>query len=128
MTPIRICTRISAETTQKYFSVARCDAVAVHEPSGSVAGSSAGASSAFCDAYHHTMAQMPASSMMMLTPVHSTLSPVGRLPISGSNGQLCVYDTWSPTRFVAADHDVQKINAANWRMRSGLLIVPEGMA
>ena len=36
------------------------------------------------------MAEIPASSMMMLTPVHTTLSPVGRLPTSGSYGQLLV--------------------------------------
>jgi hypothetical protein len=39
---------------------------------------------------HHTIAEMPASSRMMLTPVQTTASPVGRLPTSGSWGQLCV--------------------------------------
>ena len=35
-------------------------------------------------AYHQTIAEMPASSMMMLTPVQTTVSPVGRLPTKGS--------------------------------------------
>ena len=33
---------------------------------------------------------MPARSTMMLTPVHTIASPVGRLPMSGSCGQLLV--------------------------------------
>ena len=42
------------------------------------------------DAYHHAIAEIPASSMMMLTPVQTTASPVGRLPTNGSYGQLLV--------------------------------------
>ena len=42
------------------------------------------------DAYHQAIAEIPASSMMMLTPVQTTASPVGRLPTSGSYGQLFV--------------------------------------
>jgi hypothetical protein len=72
------------ETTQKYFTVARCEGVAAQAPSGSVAGIGPSCSATFCDAYHQTMAQIPAKSIMMLTPVQSTLSPVGRLPTSGS--------------------------------------------
>ena len=46
----------------------------------------------------------------MLTPVQSTLSPVGRLPTSGSCGQLLVYEISWPGLDVAADHEVQKKN------------------
>lgn len=42
---------------------------------------------------------MPPSSIRMLTPVHITLSPVGRFPTSGSCGQLCVYVIVSPGRY-----------------------------
>jgi len=87
---IRICTRISAETIQKYFSVARCEGVACQLASGSTAGTLSCCSSLVSEAYHQTIAQIPARSMMMLTPVQSTLSPVGRLPMSGSKGQFCV--------------------------------------
>src|SRR6266702_8588161 len=117
---MRIWTRISPETTQKYFSVARWEGVAAQAPRGSVAGIGPTGSAAFCEAYHQTMAQIPASNMMMLTPVHRTLSPVGRLPTSGSNGQLLVYVTLSPGLSAAADQAVQKMNPANWRIRSGV--------
>src|SRR5215475_14039888 len=109
---MRICTRMSAETTQKYFSVARCEGVACQLPRGSPAGT-LGISSCFSEAYHQTMAQMPASNMMMLTPVHKTLSPVGRLPIKGSYGQFWVYVTVSSGRLAEAAHAVQKIKPAN---------------
>src|SRR5581483_5666447 len=122
-----ICTRMSADTTQKYLSVARCDGVAFQLASGSQAGTVSG-SAGFSEAYHQTIAQMPASSIMMLTPVHSTVSPVGRLPINGSYGQLCVYVMVSFGRFVDADQEVQKIKAASCRIRSGLLTVPAGIA
>src|SRR5579871_6501870 len=126
--PMTICTRISPETTQKYLSVARCEGVAAQAPSGSMAGIGPSGSAAFCEAYHQTMEQIPANSMMMLTPVHKTLSPVGRLPTCGSYGQLCVYDTVSPGRSAAADQAVQKMKPANALMRSGLDTLPEGMA
>src|SRR5690348_11634510 len=126
--PRRICTRMRAETTKKYFRVARWDGVAAQVPSGSVCGMGPAGSDAFCEAYHHTMAQMPASSMIMLTPVQITLSPVGRLPTCGSYGQLCVYETVSPGRSAAAAHAVQNMNPANCRMRSGLETLPDGIA
>ena len=47
----------------------------------------------------------------MLTPVHTTVSPVGALPTRGSCGQLFVYETLSPGRFAAAAHALQKKNA-----------------
>ena len=40
--------------------------------------------------WHEAIAAIPASSIIMLTPVHTTPSPVGRLPTSGSWGQLLV--------------------------------------
>ena len=88
--PTMICTRISSDTTQKYLMVARCDGVGTHLPERVRRGQLAVVSSCFCEAYHQTMPQIPASSMMMLTPVHITLSPVGLLPTSGSCGQLLV--------------------------------------
>src|ERR1044071_8535119 len=113
--PMRICTRISAETTKKYFSVARCEGVAAQAPGEAGGGPGPAGSSALCAAYHQTMAEMPASSMMMLTPVHITPSPVGRLPTSGSYGQLLVYVMLSPGRSAAAAQAVQKLNPANCR-------------
>lgn len=50
-----------------------------------------GSSSSFrFEAYHQAIAEMPASSTTMLTPVQTMVSLVGRLPISGSWGQLLV--------------------------------------
>jgi len=65
---------------------------------------------------------------MMLTPVQTTVSPVGRLPTSGSWGQLLVYVTVSPGRFVAAAHEVQKKKAASLRRFSGSVRAPAGIA
>ena len=70
--------------------IAFCEGVAVHVPSGSRSGGIAGSSLSRREAYHHAKAEMPASNMMMLTPVHTTASPVGRFPTSGSWGQLLV--------------------------------------
>src|SRR5262245_30776616 len=117
-----------AETTQKYLRVARCEGVAAQAPRGSVAGIVPSGSAACCDASHQTIAQMPASSMMMLTPVHNTLSPVARLPTCGSWGQLWVYETVSPGLSAAADQAVQNMKPANCLMRSGLDTLPDGMA
>ena len=89
MTPMMICTTASAETTQKYLTVAFCDGVGVEPSSGSEAGGST-SSSCSCRACQNAITPMPASSMMMLTPVQTTASPVGRLPTSGSCGQLLV--------------------------------------
>ena len=89
MIPITICRTASAETTQKYLTVAFCDGVGVEPRSGSDAG---GSTSGSCSwrACQNAIAPMPASSIMMLTPVQTTASPVGRLPTSGSCGQLLV--------------------------------------
>src|SRR5215471_83913 len=126
--PTTICASISAATTQKYFSVARCDGVARQRMSGSSAGIGGGSSLFFFDAYHHTIVEIPANSMMMLTPVQRTVSPVARLPISGSCGQLCVYVTVSFGRFVAALHEDQNTNdASSWRL-SAVDTAPAGMA
>ena len=84
MTPSSICTKIKAETTPKYLIVARCEGVASQRANGSIAGGTGSSSSRRRDAYHHAIAEMPASSMMMLTPVHTTASPVARFPTSGS--------------------------------------------
>src|SRR5215831_8369250 len=111
MIPTAICVKMSAATTQKYFKVARWDGVAFHRARGSSAGNAGSSSVFFLAAYHQTIAEMPARSMMMLTPVHNTVSPVARLLISGSCGQLCVYVTVSPGRFVEAHQEDQKINA-----------------
>ena len=108
--------------------VARCDGVASQRPSGSVSGGAGSPSSLFFAAYHQAIAEMPASSMMMLTPVHTTVSPVGRLPTSGSCGQLLVYVMSSSGRFVEAAHDVQKKKADNLRKRSASVTAPAGMA
>ena len=66
--------------------------------------------------------------MMILTPVHTTASPVARFPTRGSYGQLLVYVMSSSGRFVDAAHDVQKKNAASRRKRSGSVTAPAGMA
>src|SRR5579859_7430603 len=108
---------MSAETVQKYLSVALWDGVAFQPPRGSVRGRSRGGSLASRDACHHTSAQIPASSMMMLTPVHITISPDGTLPIKPSCGQLCVYVRLVPGRLVPDAQAVQKMNAAISRMR-----------
>src|SRR6185503_16603176 len=52
MMPIRICTRINADTTQKYLMTARCDGVATDVSSGSFAGTSPSGSCAGRDACH----------------------------------------------------------------------------
>ena len=65
---------------------------------------------------------------MMLTPVHTTASPVGRLPTSGSCGQLLVYVTVSPGRLVDAAHEVQKKKAVICRARAASVSVPAGIA
>jgi hypothetical protein len=64
--------------------VARCEGVASHAANGSVSEGSRSSPSPLFDARNQAIAEIPASSMMILTPVHTTLSPVGRLPISGS--------------------------------------------
>jgi hypothetical protein len=126
-TPRRIWTRISAATTQKYFSVAFCEGVAAQPRRGSSSGRGPACSSR-CEAYHQTIALMPASSRMTLTPVQTTASPVGRLPTSGSCGQFWVYEIVSPGRLVTADHAVQKKNAERSRSRSGSVTAPAGIA
>ena len=90
MTPSNICSRIKAETTQKYLTVACCDGVAFQSSSGSLVGGEDSSLSARREAYHHAIAEMPANSMMMLTPVQTTASPVARLATKGSYGQLFV--------------------------------------
>src|SRR5215203_4144971 len=80
------------------------------------------------EAYQEAMKPMPPSSRMMLTPVHTTASPVGRLPTRSSCGQLLVYVTVEPGRFVDAAHDDQKKKAASCRARPGSVSVPGGMA
>jgi hypothetical protein len=76
-TPSAICTRINAATIQKYLTVARCEGVASQVANGSVAGSEGTSSSERRAAYHQTIAEIRASSMMILTPVQTTVSPVG---------------------------------------------------
>lgn len=65
---------------------------------------------------------------MMLTPVHTIASAVGRLPTSASCGQLLVYVMSSFGRFVDAAQDVQKKNAANRRKSCASVSVPDGIA
>jgi hypothetical protein len=117
-----------AATTQKYLTTARCDGVATDARSGSFAGASGSGSCSRWDAWYEAINPMPASSMMMLTPVQTTVSAVGRLPTSGSCGQLLVYVTVSPGRFVDAAHDVQKKNADSLRRLSGSVSAPAGIA
>src|SRR3954471_17744696 len=105
---------MSAATTQKYFTVACCDGVAAQRPKGSISGVSRSSSSLRRAAYHHAIAEMPASNMMMLTPVQTTVSPLGRLATNGSYGQLLVYVMRSPGRLVVAAQDVQKKKAHNF--------------
>ncbi len=78
------------ETTQKYFTTDRCEGEARPPSSGSLTGRSPAIGSGSREAYHHAIKPMPASSMITLTPVHTTASPVGRLPMSASCGQLLV--------------------------------------
>src|SRR5215470_5919574 len=117
-----------AATTQKYFNVARWDGVACQRINGSCAGSPGSCSVFFLAAYHHTIADIPASSMMMLTPVQRTVSPVARLPINSSCGQLWVYVTVSPGRFVEAHQADQKMKAERAVRRAGSGTEPAGMA
>src|SRR5215831_4811660 len=117
-----------AATTQKYFNVARWDGVACQRISGSCAGGPGSGSVFFLAAYHHTITEIPASSMMMLTPVQRTVSPVARLPINGSCGQLCVYVTVSPGRFVEAHQADQKMNADSASRRDASGTAPAGIA
>ena len=77
---------MSAATTQKYFTSAACDGVEPDPSNGSFAGTSATGGSCLREAYHEAMKPMPPSRMMMLTPVQTMASPVGRLPTPVSEG------------------------------------------
>jgi hypothetical protein len=127
---VRICTRKSAAVSQKNFITARCEGVATAASSGSVAGAWACTSSSprRRTACHVAIAPSPASSIRMLTPVHTTVSPDGRLPTSGSCGQLFVYETVSSGRWATAAHALQKKNAESWRAFAGSSSVPCGIA
>src|SRR5690606_41116115 len=108
------------ETIQKYFIVACCDGVASRPRSGSSLGTSPVACSRGCVANHQARAPIPARSARTLTPVQTTLSPVGTLSMSGSCGQLLVYVIVSFGRFVDAAHADQKKNVAICRACSAL--------
>ena len=64
----------------------------------------------------------------MLTPLHTTVSPVGRLPTSGSWGRLFVYETASFGRWATAAHAPQKKNADIARIFFGSSNAFYGMA
>src|SRR5689334_18607843 len=100
-----------------YLPTARIDGVSCTPENGSDAGASTCGSSCFRNARHHTIAPIPASNRITLAIDHSTFAAVGRLSISGSCGQLLVYVTAEPGRFVAAAQDVQKKNAFNFSSR-----------
>src|SRR6185369_3904859 len=110
MIPMMIWSSARAATVQKYFTVARCEGVLLELSKGSVAGAGVGGSGS-CFACRKAIKPMPPSNRMMLTPVQTTASPVGRLPTSGSCGQLLVYVTVSPGRLVDAAQDDQKKKA-----------------
>ena len=117
---------MSAATTQKYLSVARCDGVACQLRSGSLPGrlpglvvlggvppdhgADAGQQHDDADAGpHDALAGRPVAHQRFVRPV------VG------------VADHLAGPR-VAAAHEVQKMNAAMSRILSGLRTVPAGMA
>src|SRR3990167_4693228 len=99
MMPIRIWTTTRPLTTQKYLMVAICEGVGVLPINGSSVGSSGGGSSLRPAAYQNAIPPMPASSITIDSPVHTSASEVGRLSISGSCGQLLVYVMALPGRF-----------------------------
>ena len=88
--PTAIWSSSNAATVQKYLRTASCDGNERLRRSGSSSGISPWGGSAGCVAYQKAIKPMPASSAMMLTPVQTIASPVGRLPINGSCGQLLV--------------------------------------
>src|SRR6185437_3737271 len=114
MTPIRICTPHRITTTRKYLIVARCDGVGVAPRNGSFAGYAPPMSSFSRDAFHHTSAPTPAISPTMLMMLHSTAPEVGLFPTSGSWGQLLVYETSNPGRFVLVAHALHQKNSASF--------------
>ncbi len=71
---------------------------------------------------------MAASSSTTLTIDHTTLAADGRLPTSGSWGQLFVYVIARPGRSVADAQLVQKKKAVRARRRSGSGTVVSAMA
>ncbi len=82
---------MSAETTQKYFTVAFIDGVACRPSCGSCSGAAISASAAaLFRAFQNTSMPMPSSSTMTLKPVHSSRLPSGLLPTISSGGQLLV--------------------------------------
>src|SRR3569832_221405 len=113
-------------TTQKYLTVASCDFVGFAPSIGSVGGSASTGSSCFRASCQNPSAPMPASSIRMLTPVHTIESDVGRFAISGSCGQLLVYVIVAPGRSVPAAHADQKKYAARARARTGSVTVCVG--
>ena len=91
MAPSRICTRNSASTSQKYLAVALIDGVMRTMASGSVAGSAGVSSGAPCvTAWCQPSNAMPAIRNSTLKADHRYVLAGGRLPISGSLGQLLV--------------------------------------
>ena len=74
------------------------------------------------------MAPIPASNTTKLITDQTTIEAVGRLSISDSGGQFCVYVIWLPGRSVPHAHAAQKKNVFIKRRRSGVLIESAGMA
>src|SRR5262245_66493176 len=108
--------------------VARCEGVALKPTRGSREGAASRGGGAGIAAYNQTMKPMPASSRRMLTPVHMTASPVRTLPISGSWGQLLVYEIVSPGRKATEAQAVQKKKVESCSSRWGSRTVPRGIA
>src|SRR5262249_15909864 len=108
--------------------VARCEGVALKPTGGSREGAASRGGGAGIAADNQTMKPMPASRRGMRTPVNRRASAVGTLPISGSWGQLLVYEIVSPGRKAAEAQAVQKKKVESCRSRWGSLTVPRGIA
>src|SRR5688500_9901684 len=105
------------------------DGVSFRESRGLAAGTSwCSSSRPRSTAMNHASTPIPASSSTPLTPDHSTTGDDGALPIEGSFGQLLLYVTSDPGRFVAHAHDAQKKNACSGFTRASSLIAPLAIA
>src|SRR5690606_29381800 len=89
--PSRICARNSATTTQKYLATARIDGVTRSPADGSLAGIAWPRSSLSCLIGRcQLLRPMPAIRNSTLKADQTHSGAAGRLPTSGSLGQLLV--------------------------------------
>jgi hypothetical protein len=91
-------------------------------------GSSACAEGRSCAAKYQTIPPMPANRRTKLMTLQTTVLPVGVLPTRGSCGQLLVYVTAWPGRFVVAAQAVHQKKALIARALTASVSAPRGIA